>query len=58
MKKPKLDPIPKLTCIKKSSRGKNDGLYSISIPLEYIIEAVKTPAAYYEFKFVGILGED
>lgn len=49
--------IPKLVCLKKPDVKCNNGFYEVVIPLEYIIEACKVPAAYFSFKFVGLRGE-
>lgn len=51
-KKP--EAIPELICTKKPTKGKNDGLYEVTIPLKYIIKACEAPAAYFVFKFIGI----
>lgn len=42
-----------LWCTKRPV-GDNDGEYEVIIPLIYIMEAVKTPAKFYKFKFIGI----
>lgn len=44
-----------LVCTKNPSTIKaNDGTYEVTIPLIYLIEAMKKPAAFYKFKFVGL----
>ena len=51
----KSDPIPELLCLQKPRRGTNDGVYEITIPIKYLIKAVEVPAAFYKFKFIGLL---
>ena len=46
--------VPKLVCHKCPSEGLNDGEYTVTIPLEYVLAALKAPAAYFVFKFVGL----
>ena len=46
-----------LWCTKKPSKGANDGYYEVRIPLVYMVEAFKTPAPYYIFKFIGLRGK-
>lgn len=53
----KIDPIPVLECTKKPNPNCNDGFYKVSIPLKYIIKACESPAAYFEFQFIGLKGE-
>jgi hypothetical protein len=48
------EPIPSLTCIKKPSKRQNDGIYTVTIPIAYLIKAIEVPAAFYKFKFVGL----
>lgn len=44
-----------LVCTKKPTTIKdNDGNYEVTIPLIYLIEAMKKPAQFYKFKFVGL----
>lgn len=50
----KIEPIPELKCIKKPSKGCNDGFYEVVIPLKYMVDAYKVPAAFFVFKFVGL----
>lgn len=57
MKKVKPEPIPILVCTKKPTKGKNDGYYTVSIPLKYMIAAYEKPAAFFVFKFVGLKEE-
>lgn len=46
--------IPYLSCTKKPSPGCNNGYYEVGVPLKYIIEACKVPAAHFVFRFVGL----
>ena len=48
--------IPSLTCSRMPSEGLNDGEYTVTIPLEYVLAALKAPAAYFVFKFIGMKG--
>lgn len=48
------DPIPQLLCIKKPTKGKNDGVYSVKIPLKHMVSAYENPAAFFVFNFIGI----
>lgn len=43
-----------LVCTKKPSEGCNDGYYEVTIPLIYMTDALKTPAQFYKFKFIGL----
>lgn len=54
----KKESIPSLICTNKPTKGKNDGLYEVSIPLKYIIKACEAPAAYFVFKFIGLKNEN
>lgn len=46
-----------LWCTKAPSTGCNNGYYEVKIPLIYLTDALKTPAMYYSFKFIGLRGE-
>ena len=46
--------IPQLICVRMPDKGANDGMYEVIIPLEYVLAAVKAPAAFFVFKFVGM----
>lgn len=50
----KSDPLPQLTCTTMPTKGLNNGEYSVSIPLEYMLDAYKVPAAFFVFKFKGM----
>lgn len=43
-----------LVCTKKPTGENNDGLYEVIIPLVYMTEALKNPAKFYKFKFIGL----
>jgi hypothetical protein len=43
-----------LVCTKKPTGKNNNGHYEITIPLIYLVEAFKKPAAFYKFLFVGL----
>jgi hypothetical protein len=43
-----------LVCTSKPTGDKNDGRYEVTIPLIYLIEAMKRPAAFYKFLFIGL----
>jgi hypothetical protein len=44
-----------LVCTHRPSSTKNnDGQYEVTIPLIYLIEAMKKPAQFYKFKFRGL----
>lgn len=47
-----------LWCIKKPTGENNDGCYEIIIPLIYMTEALKKPAKFYKFKFLGLRYEN
>jgi len=42
-----------LICTKKDDGG-NNGHYEVTIPLIYLIEAMKSPAQFYKFRFIGL----
>ena len=50
--------IPKLIMTQMPHAGANDGMYEVIIPLEYVLAALKAPAAYFVFKFVGIINKE
>ena len=54
----KNEPIPELLVTRKPSKGLNNGEYTITIPIAYLIKAVETPAAFYKFKFIGLKYND
>lgn len=58
MKKVKKDPIPELKVLKKPSKGCNNGFYEVIIPLKYMVDAYKVPAAFFSFRFIGLKGYD
>lgn len=43
-----------LVCTKKPTGNNNDGYYEVTIPLIYMTEALKSPAKFYKFKFIGL----
>lgn len=43
-----------LWCTKREDDNKNNGEYEVVIPLIYMMEAIKKPANFYKFKFVGM----
>ena len=51
------DPIPELKCIRMPDKGANNGQYCVSIPLKYMVKAYEVPAAFFEFRFIGMKGE-
>ena len=53
----KIEPVPELKCVRKPSAGSNDGMYSVTIPLKYMVEAYKAPAAFFVFNFIGMKGD-
>ena len=46
--------IPQLIMTQMPHAGANDGMYEVIIPLEYVLAALKAPAAFFVFKFVGL----
>lgn len=46
-----------LFCTKAPDEGCNNGYYEVKIPLIYMTEALKQPAAFYSFRFIGLRGE-
>lgn len=57
-KNKKIDPIPELTCTTMPTKGSNNGEYTITIPLKYMVDAYKAPAAFFVFKFKGLKYEN
>ncbi len=53
----KKEPVPSLSCTKKADKGCNNGMYKVTIPLKYMVAAYEKPAAFFEFRFVGMLEE-
>lgn len=51
------EPIPELKCVRMPTKGLNNGEYSVTIPLKYMVSAYKYPAAFFVFKFVGMKGD-
>ena len=49
--------IPKLIMTQMPHAGANDGMYEVIIPLEYVLAALKAPAAFFVFKFKGLVYE-
>jgi len=47
-----------LVCTSKPTEGNNDGKYEVTIPLIYMTEALKNPAKFYKFKFIGLSYRD
>ena len=44
-----------LVCTRKPTGDNNDGMYEVTIPLIYLIQAMKQPAQFYKFLFIFIL---
>ena len=50
----KSEPIPSLSCVRMPTEGLNHGEYRVRIPLNYMIKAYEVPAAWFEFRFIGL----
>lgn len=51
----KSEPVPTLKCVQDARSGSNDGVYEVSIPLKYMVKAYECPAAFFVFKFRGMI---
>lgn len=49
-----MEHIPELICTRMPTKGSNNGEYSVSIPLKYMIVAYAKPTAFFVFKFKGL----
>lgn len=54
-KSKKKEPIPELKCLKKPDKNCNNGFYEVVIPLKYMVDAYKVPAAFFSFRFIGMM---